>query len=198
MECTKAISLMHEYLDDELQSADMILLKEHMLGCSSCRNHFKWLERTEATIGAMAVPAVPDGLTERIMQSLPRKRKQSTWVNWVKRHPAATAAALFFVVMMGSFMTMWNQSSELVVKGSDLDQLVIQGNTVIVPAGTKIGNLTVENGKTQVYGEVVGDLTVIDGTLFQASTAHISGHVNKINQAVDWLWYKIGELFVSK
>jgi hypothetical protein len=55
--------------------------------------------------------------------------------------------------------------------------------------------LTVENGKTQIYGDVQGNLTVIDGSLYQASTAHISGQVKSIDQAMDWIWYKITNMF---
>ncbi|MNF18525.1 Anti-sigma-W factor RsiW [compost metagenome] len=54
-----------------------------------------------------------------------------------------------------------------------------------------------ENGKAQIYGEVDGNLTVIDGSLYQASTAKISGDVKSIDQALDWIWYKITNTFTE-
>lgn len=94
--------------------------------------------------------------------------------------------------MLFSAWNFWNQNNEMVVKGNNLDQIVIEGNTVIVPEGKSIaGDLTIENGTAQVYGDVNGNLTVIDGQLYQASTAHISGQVKSIDQALDWFWYKI-------
>ena len=72
------------------------------------------------------------------------------------------------VVMLFSALNFWNQNNEMVVKGNNLDQIVIQGNTVIVPEGKSIaGDLTIENGTAQVYGDVNGNLTVIDGQLFR-------------------------------
>lgn len=109
-----------------------------------------------------------------------------------QRTSRADGGSLLLVVMLFSAFNFWNQNNEMVVKGNSLDQLVIQGNTVIVPEGKSVaGDLTIENGTAQVYGDVNGNLTVIDGQLFQASTAHISGQVKSIDQALDWFWYKI-------
>ena len=72
-------------------------------------------------------------------------------------------------------MSMWNDDTNLMVKGSNL-QDVIQGDTVIVPQGHTVqGDLVVQRGTLKVEGDVTGNLIVIDGTLNLASTAHISG-----------------------
>ncbi|OZB90402.1 zf-HC2 domain-containing protein [Paenibacillus sp. XY044] len=198
MDCNLAVSLMHDYLDDDLSKEQQLELKTHMLSCPDCRMQFKELEQTDMLMFSLThhTPSAPLELTERIMNSLPKQKKQQLWLTWVKRHPAITAAAIFVLVMLFSTVSFWDQDTQLVVKGSDLDQVVIEGNTVIVPEGKSIaGNLTVENGKTQIYGDVQGNLTVIDGSLYQASTAHISGQVKSIDQAMDWIWYKITNMF---
>jgi len=196
MNCKEAIPLMHDYLDGELKAAQMALLKEHLLACLACRKHFQQLERAGALLGAMPRVAAPDSLTDRIMQSLPAPPKRSAWKTWIRRHPAATAAAVFMAVMLSSFATMWSSDNELTVKGSDLDQVVIRGNTVYVPPGSTVkGNLIVENGKIQVDGNIEGNLVVIDGSYVLASTAKISGQVTKINQAFEWLWYKMNDFW---
>jgi cytoskeletal protein CcmA (bactofilin family) len=90
---------------------------------------------------------------------------------------------------------MWNADSELTVKGSDLSQVVIEGHTVYVPEGHTVnGDLMVKSGEVEVDGDVRGNLTIIDGSVNMASTAHISGEITRINQALGWLWFKAGEL----
>ncbi|GGG07474.1 zf-HC2 domain-containing protein [Paenibacillus abyssi] len=206
MECKVAILWMHEYLDDDLPRDDVIQLKEHLLSCPECRMRFEQLKRTEAFAQAaiterITIPVAASAgrsavssasLTNRIMQKLPQQRRKQGWMRFVRNHPAVTVAAVFVFVMMTSFLAMWGQSSELIVSGSDLQHVVIDGDTVIVPAGVQVnGDLTVENGRADIRGEVQGNLTVIDGSLQLASTAKIVGENREINQALDWLWFKV-------
>jgi len=198
MECKLAVSMMHDYLDDDLPDQQKRELKEHLISCPDCRVKFKELEQTDMLMFSLMhnSPVASDELTNRIMNSLPVAKKERRFISWVRSHPGLTAASLFLVVMLFSSVTFWNQDGQLVVKGSNLDQVVIKGDTVIVPSGKTIsGNLTIENGKAQVYGDVNGNVTVIDGSLYQASTAHISGQVKSIDQAVSWLWYKVTNMF---
>ncbi|UUZ82092.1 polymer-forming cytoskeletal protein [Paenibacillus sp. P26] len=93
---------------------------------------------------------------------------------------------------------MWDEDQDLLVKGQDLQSVVIQGHTVLVPEGkTVAGDLTVEKGQVQVDGEVKGNVTVIDGSVNMASTAKISGQVKQIDEAFSWLWYKMN-IWVSE
>ena len=198
MNCKEANSLIHEYLDGELGEADQRQLRHHLSQCTDCRRHLRSLEKTDAFIRSLPRTRVPDGLTDRIMQQIPAQRKQSTWMRWIRRHPAASVAVVFIIVMLGSFASLWNQDQALILKGSDLDQLEISGKHVTVPADHTIhGSLTVENGTLEVDGEVEGNLTIMNGQLQLASTAHITGKITRINQAIDWLWYKVGNLFTS-
>ncbi|HEY2491717.1 MAG TPA: zf-HC2 domain-containing protein [Paenibacillus sp.] len=197
MECKLAVSLMHDYLDDDLSKEQRLMLKEHMLTCPDCRMQFKELEQMDMILYSLhySTPSASDELTERILSALPVHKKQQRWVKWVKSHPAATAAALFLVVMLFSTVSVWSKDSQLMVHGSNLDQVIIEGNTVILPEGKTIaGDLTIENGKAQIFGVVEGNLTVIDGSLYKASTAHISGQVKHVDRALDWIWYKITNL----
>ncbi|MFC7678403.1 zf-HC2 domain-containing protein [Paenibacillus sp. GCM10028914] len=198
MDCKLAVSLMHDYLDNDLSKLQQLELKSHLLQCVECRNRFEELEQTDMLLFSLTHhdTGPSDDLTDRIMGMLPKQKKQKVWITWIKHHPAITAAALFLVVMLFSTVSLWNQESQLIVKGSELDKLVIEGKTVIIPQDQIItGDITVENGKAQVFGQVQGNLTVIDGELFQASTAHISGQVKDIDKAMDWIWYKITNLF---
>lgn len=83
----------------------------------------------------------------------------------------------------------------MVVQGA-LDQLFISGDTLVVPEGVTVyGNLKVKRGKIQIDGNVEGDVTVINGSYNLASTAYISGQVTLIDAAVDWVWYKMKNMF---
>jgi anti-sigma factor RsiW len=185
---------MHEYLDGDLSGPEAMRLKEHLLVCRECRGLFDQFEKTEALVRSLTPVPVPDDMTAKIMSGIPNPRKRSAWLRWVRRHPAVSVAAVFVVVMFGSFLSLWNQDTELVVKGADLDQLEIHGNTVVVPQGRQIhGNLTVERGQVDVEGEVSGNVTVIDGSVNMASTARIAGQINEVNQALEYVWYKLDE-----
>lgn len=195
MSCKQAASYMHDYLDNTIEGSDAVWLKQHLERCPECMERFKQMQLTDAWVRTLPTPPTSDDLAARIMNSLPRRRRH-VWLEWVRRRPALTAAAIFGILMICSLLAVQGQEKDLVVRGSDLDGLVIEGRTVIVPEGSKItGNITVENGEMEVFGEVDGDLTVIDGTIYQASTANISGQVTKINQAVDWLWYKLESVY---
>jgi anti-sigma factor RsiW len=194
MNCRDAIPLMHEYLDGDLTGSEATRLKEHLIACRDCRGLFDQFEKTEALVRSLTPAPVPDDLTAKIMSGIPNPRKRSAWLRWVRRHPAVSVAAVFVAVMFGSFLSLWNQDTELVVKGADLDQLEFHGNTVVVPQGHRIqGNLTVQGGKVDVQGEVTGNLTVIDGKVNMASTAHIAGQIKEVDQALEYVWYKLDE-----
>ncbi|PZE19533.1 zf-HC2 domain-containing protein [Paenibacillus xerothermodurans] len=194
MQCQEALPLMHEYLDGSLSRPEALELKKHLVACPSCRERLNELEKMEALIQAAPRPTVPDGLTERIMQALPPAQQKHGWGRWFRSHPAASVAVVFALVMLGSFMSAWNADSELMVRGADLQSVVIQGDTVLVPAGQTVdGNLTVENGKLQVDGDIEGNIVVIDGSVSLASTAHISGQITQIDEAFSWLWFKMSD-----
>lgn len=195
MQCSDALPLIHEYLDGDLHGTDAVELKRHLLTCPACSKLFKQMERTEACIRLLPKPSVPSDLTARIMNNIP-VRKREGWLRWFRAHPALSVASVFLLVMATSFLSLWNQDKDMVVKGANLDQVVIRGDTVVIPEGHTVqGDLTVKRGKVQVDGNVEGDITVIDGSYNLASTAYISGHVNLVDETLEWIWYKVNEAF---
>ncbi|MFD3271741.1 zf-HC2 domain-containing protein [Paenibacillus dendritiformis] len=201
MDCKQAVSLMHDLLDDDLDRECAVELKKHMLGCPACHERFRELEHTDRLLYGFnhRLQPVSEDLTDRIMSIIPKPKQRSAFSVWVKRHPAITVAAVFVLVMMTSWLSMWNSDKQLVVKGSNLDGVVIENNVVIVPPDKEVaGDLTIRNGAAEVYGKVKGDVTVIDGKLFQASTANISGSVHQIDEAISWIWYQITSLFGTR
>jgi anti-sigma factor RsiW len=197
MQCSDALPLIHEYLDGDLEGADAVELKKHLLLCPDCNKLFKQMEQTEACIRLLPKTPVPSDLTARIMGNIPvKKKRRESWLKWLRTHPALSVASVFLLVMATSFLSLWDQDKDMVVKGASLDQVVIQGDTVIIPQGHTVqGDLTVKRGKVQVDGSVDGNVTVIDGSYNLASTAYISGHVNSVDETLEWIWYKVNEVF---
>lgn len=197
MECKAAKLRIHEYLDGELDQREAGVLSRHLQLCDDCARHLRALEQTEALIGSLRHEPCPDDVTDRVLSSIPARRRASVVFRWLKKYPGASIAVLFLCVMFAAMMAMWDPDDTLMVKTDDLDQLIVNGKQVIVPAGTTVeGDLIVENGHLQIDGEVRGNVIVMDGTL-QASTAQIAGKVKHINQAIDWFWYKVGDLVSS-
>jgi len=195
MNCKQALLWIHEYLDGDLTGTPLTELKKHLLSCTECSQHYKQMQHTEAMVRSLPhFTAAPD-MKERIMLCLPKKPMRSnTWFQWVRRHPAVSVASMFIFVMLCASLSMWNQDTDMVVKGASLDEVIIKGNTVYLPAGHTInGNLMVKRGRVQIDGDVNGNIVVIDGTYLLASTAHISGKIKQVNQVADWLWFEVNE-----
>jgi anti-sigma factor RsiW len=198
MNCKEALPLIHEYLDGYLQGSEAKELKAHLLACTDCRSTFNQMETCEALIRSLPKAAASSELSAQIMANLPPVKKRSSFMKWIKLHPAVSVAVVFLMVMIGSFLSMWNDQTELLVQGPDLNDIVIQGNKVIVPKGHTVdGNLTVQRGIVEVEdgANVKGNLTIIDGRLNLASTAYISGQITPIDDAVSWAWFKVSEWF---
>ena len=197
MNCKDALPLIHEYLDGDLPSAHAVKLQQHLRECTDCASRFRLYEKTEALVRVLDRPEPPSHLTSSIMSALPPVSRKRIWIRWVRQHPAIVAAAAFIIIMMSSLLSLWNSGTQLVVRGDDLEgNIIIEGQRVIVPADSSIdGDLIVENGTVQVDGHVRGNVTVIDGHVAMASTAQISGHIKQVDQALDWLWFKMNEWF---
>jgi len=175
--------------------------------CSACSERLEQLEKADAAAfaawesvkpAAQLSSAASADLKNRIMAQLPKPKnnERNRFIRILYRYPGLTAAAVFLLVMLGSFFSSWDQDARMIVSGEDLQHVVINGNTVIVPEGVKVtGNLTVENGRVEVQGSVDGNVTVIDGSMVLASTGHIAGQSRTIDQALDWFWYKVTSAF---
>lgn len=196
MKCsTEAANLMHKYLDDEISKDQENLLKQHLHDCESCQRHFHELKRTITLVQSTSHLSLPNNFTEKVMANLPKEKKSVGYKRWLKAHPMLAAAAIFFLMMLGSVSTIWNQHDQLTV--SKQDGIIIHDNTVIVPEGKIIeGDLVVKNGNLKIEGQVKGNVILInggftDGSNFLASAGQVTGEIEEVNQIFDWIWYHI-------
>lgn len=195
----EAIKLMHTYLDGDLTKEDESHLLSHLKSCAECQSHFHELKRTITSIQHADYIDVPKNFTANVMDRLPKEKRSTKYVHWLKTHPIITGAAILFIFMFSGVFTMWNQDEKLVV--SKQDNLVIKGDTVIVPEGVTVeGDLLVKNGKLKIEGTVDGNVTLVKSILLDnkskvdgimASAGEISGEMKQVDEAIEWIWFNI-------
>jgi anti-sigma factor RsiW len=179
---------MHEYLDEEIDPANEMILREHLKGCKECETLFNEYKKTIAVVKGTSRMQAPPDFTAKVMASLPKEKKKVGMQRWLRNHPLIAAASLFLVLMTGSVFSTWNQEREFSV--SKQDNLVVQNDTVIVPEGEVVkGDVIVRNGKLKIEGEVQGNVTVINGEQYLASAGHVTGQIEEVNAVFDWIWY---------
>jgi len=184
------VQWMHDYLDGDISPNDEQALREHLQQCPSCSHHFNSLKKTVAFIQHCSHLVPSDDFTATVMARLPKEKRRIRLGRWLKNHPFLAAASLFFVLMIGSLYTTWNQEQQFSV--STRENVVIQGHTVIVPKGKTVdGDIVVRNGTIKIEGKVNGNVTVIHGQKYLASAGQVTGEVEEINEAFDWIWYNI-------
>jgi anti-sigma factor RsiW len=188
---------MHDYLDEEITPENEIKLREHLLSCADCQNHFQELKKTIALVQSTSHIQAPVDFTAAVMARLPNEKKQVGFKRWFRKHPMVTAASLFLTLMVGSLITGWNEQKEFSV--SKNPDLVIENHTVIVPKGKTVnGDIVVKNGDLKIEGQVDGNVTVINGEIngekYLASAGHVTGEIEEINQLFDWVWYHMKKI----
>lgn len=184
------VHYMHAFLDGEITPEEEVVLKEHLDSCEECRVTMEELERTVTMFENIGAIQAPPGFVNGVTSRLPQRKVQKGPKKWLRQHPIMAAAALFLILMSASFFSSFENEQQF--SFTKQPNLVVEGETVVVPAGETVqGDLVVKNGDLRIEGEVDGDVTVIRGTKYMASTAVITGSSEEINEAFDWLWYKI-------
>lgn len=196
MKCDEEIvELMHEYLDEEIDPQNEMILRNHLKSCKECETLFNEYKKTIAVVKGTSRMHAPPNFTANVMNSLPKEKKQVGMQRWLRNHPLIAAASLFLVLMTVSLFSTWNHEREFSV--SKQENLVVQNDTVIVPEGEVVkGDVIVRNGTLKIEGEVQGDVTVINGDVtdvngekYLASAGHVTGQIDEVNQLFDWIWY---------
>ena len=186
----KVIHYMHAYLDGDISDDGKRELNEHIDNCPECKELMADLSEPINLIGNAAQLKAPADFVNGVMARLPKEKSQAGIQRWLRSHPILAAAAMFCILMSVSvFSSFGNDQQFSVTKQPDL---VVVGENVLVPEGEIVkGDIIVENGKLRVEGEVDGSITIINGSKYMASTAVVTGEIETIDKAFDWLWYKI-------
>jgi len=186
----KIIHYMHAYLDGDISYEEQRELDEHLVECSECRELMAELSEPIAFLERAIPLKAPVGFVGGVMARLPKEKSQAGIQRWLRSHPILVAAAMFFILMSVSVFSSFGDDQQFSV--TTQPNLVIEGVTVLVPKGETVhGDVIVKNGELRVEGEVDGSITVVNGSKYMASTAVVTGEIQEIDKAFDWLWYKI-------
>ena len=187
------VEYMHDYLDGDISREHEQELKKHLQGCSECQQHMHELSDTVAFIKSATHIMAPPGFEENVMNRLPRRKNTAGIQKWLRKHPIFVAAAIFFLFMGATLLGSYPNDNQFSV--TKQPNLIVAGQTVTVPAGEVVkGDIVVKNGNIVIEGEVDGNVTVINGE-YMASTAVVSGQIEEVDQAFEWLWYEMKQIF---
>ncbi|MGO4890573.1 zf-HC2 domain-containing protein [Anaerobacillus sp. MEB173] len=195
----KMIALIHKYLDGETSEQERKQLYDHLDHCEECNTHLNQLKKSIAFIQSASHIEAPSNFTESLMGKLPKQKKGPKWKKWMKNHPMLVAASFFVLLMAASVFSVWSDNQqELTVTGHANLQIDKERGAVIVPSGEVVeGDLVIKNGVLEIEGEVKGNVTIINGEQYLASTGTVSGDIKEINQVLEWVWYHIKDFFVD-
>ncbi len=184
------VDLMHTYLDGDIRHDEEADLRAHLSSCQECRTLMDELKETVLLFNQVEPIPAPAGFTKGVMQALPKQKKTIGFSRFLRRHPMLVAAAMFLVLMSATLFSSYGNTGQL--SYTKQPDLIVDGSTITVPAGKVIdGDLTIKNGHLIIEGQVNGNVTVIKGSKYQASSAVVTGEIQEIDEVFDWLWYKI-------
>ncbi|WP_438313496.1 zf-HC2 domain-containing protein [Sporosarcina sp. FA9] len=181
---------MHAYLDGDISHENEQQLNRHLAKCVECRMLMDELSMPITFIQKAESVQAPVGFVDGVMARLPKEKSKAGVQRWLRRHSLLAAAAMFFVLMGTTLFTDFGSDQNFSV--TKQPNLVIEGKSVLVPVGEIVkGDIVVRNGDLRVEGEVDGNITVIKGSKYMASTAVVTGTSEEIEELFDWLWYKM-------
>lgn len=204
-QCQLPMEQLHDYVDGELSDQMMEKTYEHVVSCPACQRHVDELRLITLRLEQMREEQVslPNQFTHDVMKKIKSEKKpEAKKARPIKRsifrqYPLASAAAIFVLMMSALLFSEYRAPDEFAF--TKQPNLIVEGETVIVPEGEVIeGDLVVRNGNLRIEGEVNGDVAVVKGEKYMASTAVVTGEVEEIDRAFDWLWYKMKRMFTSK
>ncbi len=203
-QCQLPMEQLHDYVDGELSDEMMEKTYEHVVSCPACQRHVDELRLITLRLEQMKdthVPPLSSQFTNDVMGKIKEGKKpqpkkvRPTKRSIFRRYPFISAAAIFVLMMSALLFSEYRAPDEFAF--TKQPNIIVEGETVIVPEGEVVeGDLIVRNGNLRIEGEVNGDVAVVKGEKYMASTAVVTGEVEEIDRAFDWLWYKIKRFFV--
>lgn len=202
-QCQLPMEQLHDYVDGELSDQMMEKTYEHVVSCPACQRHVDELRLITLRLEQAKnehIPPLSSQFTQGVMQKINSEKKPATKkVRPIKRsifrqYPFVSAAAIFMFMMSALLFSEYRAPDEFAF--TKQPNIIVEGETVIVPEGEVVeGDLVVRNGNLRIEGEVNGNVAVVKGEKYMASTAVVTGEVEEIDRAFDWLWYKIKRFF---
>ena len=195
MNCRSAIYLMHDFFNDDIDEFLKNELSKHLNNCRTCNEHFNELKLTNNILLQLPKENVSSNFVDKVLVKCIKKERVRKWAT---RYPVVFAASIFLLLFSVSLISYVVPNNEFKLVSGDQQNLIINGNEVIVPEGKEIfGDIVIENGNLQIEGEVEGNVTVFNGKIFMASASRVNGKTNQVNQIFERIWYQIKNIWDS-
>ncbi len=134
MNCKKALSRSHAYVDGEVPAKLMREMKEHLDVCPSCRSLVERIRQVDDMLDSLSVPSLPNEFAARVMaearrRALPAPGKRPLlgldWVplRWFVDLTVPMRLAACAVVLLACFLGMF-MSRDLSLSGSPRTNVV--------------------------------------------------------------------------
>ncbi|RKD22658.1 hypothetical protein BEP19_10395 [Ammoniphilus oxalaticus] len=194
MDCKQAISLIHDYLDEDLARQEELELKRHLMSCSACKQRFQSLQHTVAFVQSASRVYAPLNFTDQVLAALPKESYPRIWKQKMRRHPLFVTGSLLFLLLIAGLAAHWTSFQQFQLTSDQLYKLQIDESSrkVIVPSSSVVdGDILIRNADLEIKGKVLGNVTVIDGNVLFDSTGSVGGKCEEINRAVEWVWFHI-------
>jgi len=185
--CEDMNERIHRYLDEELEGTERAELEAHIKECGGCLTHLQEMGLSVQLVTQAEWVKAPAGFTEALWAQLdvqyPPKRN---WRVPVMKY-SGIAASVLLVFGLGA---MWATPDHFALQAKNTSGLVVADGKVIVPAGQEYtGDLVIQNGDVEVRGKVNGNVTALNGKIYRAAGADISGEIEEVDEVIEKLFY---------
>jgi anti-sigma factor RsiW len=185
--CEEMNERIHRYLDEELTGNERIEFEAHINECSRCLLQMQGLgfavQKLTQTEWHKAPIHFTESLLARLDEQFPPKRNWRVSVmKW-----SGIAASVLLVFGLGA---MWATPDHFALQAENNAGLVVTDGKVIVPEGQEYnGDLVIQNGDVEVRGKVNGNVTALNGKVYRAAGADISGEIAEVDEVMEKVFY---------
>ncbi|MGD9678193.1 MAG: hypothetical protein AB7V16_07555 [Vulcanibacillus sp.] len=195
MDCLRAIYLMHDYFDGDIEEQSFKELTKHINNCLACNVHYNELKNTNLILMQLPTENVSTDLSDNILIKCAKKERVKKLAS---RYPVVFAASIFLLLFSVSLISYTVPGNDFKLVSENYQNLIIKGNEVIVPEGKEIcGDIIIENGNLQIIGEVKGNVTVVNGEIFMASASQVDGTTNQVDLIFERIWYQLKNIWAN-
>jgi len=103
MECIKALDMMNDYIDGQLNKDETELFEKHLQSCEACKSDYEFMNNIIDKLHSIEEVEVPETLHDDIMRKIQHIAPSKARFTWVKPITSFVAAAFLLFVIFSVF-----------------------------------------------------------------------------------------------